>query len=75
MFDLVCVMDKSWNGKWGNETAMLSTMTQVVSCKAYVLCKVVQVLARGGRPIVLFSDPSREESRKNKSTLAVAKIK
>ena len=40
MLALVCVMgySKSWNGKWetgkwGNEMAMLSTMTQVVSCK------------------------------------------
>ena len=38
------------------------------------MSKLAQVLARGSRPIVLFSDPSGEESRKNKSALAVAWI-
>ena len=36
---------------------------------------MAQVFARRGRHIVLFSDPSGEESRKNKSALVVAWIK
>ena len=69
--------NEKWEtGKWGNGTATLSNTTQVVNCKIgqYRVCKLAQVLARGSRPIVLFSDPSGEESRRNESALAVAWI-
>ena len=55
--------NKKWEtGKWGNGTATPGTSTQVRDSRVYMLCKVVQVLPRGGRPRL---DPFGEKSKKN----------